>query len=219
MGQVEMTNLISVRTLVGPTAWAEAAKTHALLFTLLPQSLPNVPAREGMRVVDVKGGVADGVHAYQLDPNIVLRHSGLGFVAAGGTGYRETLDASGDLTPKLPLEGTGASDWQGQLQARWSHNLTLQPLEGYPLFGLYKLIFPPAFDFSNTDLILRFYYQWPVNGALLNQRDPALRFSCSIGGLRVPITSASVSFLIAKDDAGNTTVNGSKDCTIQETNL
>jgi hypothetical protein len=217
MGQVEITDLISLRKLVGPASWAAAEKSRSLLFTILPQSLPNIPARNGLRLVHVAGAVSKTANNYQHNPNIVLRHSGLGYVSAGGRGYRETLDTSGDLTPRPPVDDGGSSALQEELQGRWAPNPTLRPLEGYPLYGLYSVQFPPEFDFMSSDLVLRFYYQWPVNAAVLSRRDLVVSFSCSDGGGRqVPVASTDVKLLVERDEKGRPTLGAMKACTLLE---
>jgi hypothetical protein len=213
MGQVEMTDLIALRKLVGPADWGAAAKSRSLLFMILPQSLPNVPAREGLRLVHVTGAVSDSGNNH-VNPNIILRHSGLGYVAAGGGGYRETLETSGDLTPKFPVDDAGSSNLQLKLQHRWSPNPTLGSLEGYPLYGLYEVRFPPDFNFTTTDLVLRFYYQWPVNAALLTRRNLDINFSCtdSVGRQEV-VASSDVRLLLGRDEKGQQTLGSLKACT------
>jgi hypothetical protein len=217
MNQVEMTNLISLRELVGPSDWKEAAKSRKLIFTILPQSLPNLPSREGLRIVDVAGAVSDSKSNYSLNPNVVLRHTGLGFVSGRAGGYRETLDTSGDLTPKFALGDHDANDLKSALQVRWRTKMSLQPLEGYPLYGVYSVAFPNDFDFNTSDLVLRLYYEWPVNGDLLNQRDIKRIFTCkSAAGSRVSVPSSEVALLLRRDDQGLPTLDKDDGCSLVE---
>ena len=217
MGQVEMTSIISIHKLVGSVAWSAAASSHRLLFTILPKSLPNLPHRDGLRLVQISGAVWTKPNSYGVNPNIVLRHSGLGYVSVGGVGFRETLEPSIDLTPKLPIDDDKSSALLTALQGRWSPNPTLLPLEGYPLYGLYSVEFPANFDFETDDLVLRFYYQWPTHTPTRDRQDRSLSFNCiDTGGRHVRVSSSEVALLLQDDVKGHLSIRGANACSLVE---
>jgi hypothetical protein len=79
-------------------------------------------------------------------------------------------------------------------------------IEGYPLFGLYQVTFPPNFDFSK-DLTLRFYYQWPLYVSAPPPTGVPIRFSCKdYSGKPVPVTSPEVSLLLGQAADGSRTI-------------
>jgi alkylhydroperoxidase/carboxymuconolactone decarboxylase family protein YurZ len=216
MGQVEMTDLISVKELVGDDAWRKAESSRTLPFTLLPQSLPYIPKRQGLRLVDVYGGVfANGASSATVNPNVVLRHSGLGYVFAGAAGVRDTLEASNDRTPRLPVDDVGASNVLTALQSRWTPAVSLLPLEGYPLFGLYHITFPPSFDFKSSDLKLRFYYQVPANSASFSNQLSDAQFLCRFDNRKQTAVPASdVQLLVVTNPDGMPTLNAPSSCAV-----
>ena len=89
-------------------------------------------------------------------------------------------------------------------------------LEGYPLFGLYQVTFPPSYDFKK-DLVLRFFYQSPLYGARQTPEVASIQFSCADAhGLRTKVSSAEVALVLGKDATGKPSLPQDAGCSLLE---
>ncbi|MGO7394586.1 hypothetical protein ACCS62_28500 [Rhizobium ruizarguesonis] len=160
-GLVDRTEAIRLSGIPYDVAEASSGANH-IHFTLIPQYLPDLPHLDRLRLVDVAVAIEDkATKQFSAPVNVRVRHSGLGYILADGEGRREVLEASGEAVPKYPLTDDELAKLVTRLQTRWAQTDNVDPMEGYPLFGLYEISVPPSFNIKSQDLKIVFFYQRP----------------------------------------------------------
>jgi len=201
VGFVEFTPAITLDSVAGDIA--PKGTIREVSFTLLPQHIPDLQDIERLRLVDISAvvrnrttGAASGL------PSARIRHSGVGYMLAGGEGQVETFEVSDERSPDFIDGDSAISARRAALQSRWASSAGLGQLEGYALFGLYKVTLPSSFDPAKQSLELTFYYQRPKKAGVTPLRLPTAKLVCPSARGDTSIDISDVRLLVSRSETG-----------------
>jgi hypothetical protein len=206
MGSVRASGEIALSGLtkkLAPKPCAPGALRRCAEFLLEPSNIPELGSPDGLRLVTITARLATPTEPDGFPAHIDIAHSGLGFMREAGRAQREQLEASRPLAPKyVARDAASLSNALTDLEGRWRTARTLGEVEGYPLFGLYRVILPPSFHAATSELWLTFFYQVP-NAKLDEQRTPpAVELEClSPTGASHVFAPADLPLLVGTDDS------------------
>lgn len=201
VGIVEYSTPVALEDLTGKIG--PAGSIRDVSFTLLPQHLAGLPELGRLRIVDVSAVIRNkksGARSTMAD--LRVRHTGAGYILAGGVGLPETLDASQTRYPMFLRNEGEISARSAALQSRWTTAPTLTQLEGYALFGLYVVRLPAAFDPAAQSLDLTFFYQRPRLDDGAATRLPTAALFCGLADRSAPIDFTDIRLLAKRGDNG-----------------
>ena len=213
MGQVVASRPIPLSELAGrmepQDCGADGGGRRCLSFFLTPTALwgatdTGVAQLGGLRLLSVAGYLHDPGTAPRPPYDVRLMHSGLGFVLSQGVPRREQLEPSQwvslrDFT-SAPVQGT-----LDDLKKRWrgpSGYHALDPVEGYPLFGLYQVQLPSAPPARPQDLWVQFFYQIPFRPFAAKPVED-YKLVCRSDDREVTLASTELPLLLSRDAQGN----------------
>lgn len=182
MGSVRSSNEIALSALtkgVAPKPCIMGSSRQCFEFLLEPSDIAGLGSPDGLRLVTISARLATPAEPNGYPANIEIWHAGLGFMREAGLAQREQLEASRPLAPKyVARDAASLSSALTAFESRWRTALTLGEVEGYPLFGLYRVALPPSFNLATSELWLTFFYQVP-NTKLDDQRAaPPVELEC-----------------------------------------